>query len=152
MSRTITFKTVLEKHENQEATGITIPFDVPEVFGAKRVPVKITINGAVNRSTIVKMNGKYMLAIPKHYRESANIAAFETIEVTLEKDNEPRIVEIPSDFAEALRKNNLLEAFRKMSFTHQKEYVVSVNEAKREETRLRRIEKNIEMLAAKDKK
>jgi bifunctional DNA-binding transcriptional regulator/antitoxin component of YhaV-PrlF toxin-antitoxin module len=151
MSEKITFETVLEKHENMEATGITIPFDVYEVFGAKRVPVKIVINNAVNRSTVVKMNGRYCLVIPKHFRESAGIRASEKITVTLEKDDEPRIVEIPADFAAALEKNNLTEVFRRMSFTHQKEYAVSVSDAKKPETRLRRIEKNIGMLASKSK-
>ncbi len=31
-----TIEVVLEKHESMEATGITIPFDVEKVFGAKR--------------------------------------------------------------------------------------------------------------------
>ncbi len=51
------FKVLLEKHENMEATGITIPFDVEQVFGAKRVPVKVWVNGVEYRSTIMKMDG-----------------------------------------------------------------------------------------------
>ena len=51
MAEKQTFDVVLEKHENMEATGITIPFDVEKVFGAKRVPVKVWINGAEHRST-----------------------------------------------------------------------------------------------------
>jgi len=34
------FEATLEKHEKLEATGITVPFDVEAVFGAKRVPVR----------------------------------------------------------------------------------------------------------------
>ena len=56
-----------------DATGITIPFDVEKAFGAKQVPVKVSINGAEYRSTIMKMRGEYMMAVPKIFREAANI-------------------------------------------------------------------------------
>lgn len=143
------FEVLLEKHENMEATGITIPFDVEKVFGAKRVPVKVWINGAEYRSTIMKMSGKYMMAVPKIFRDAAGIKAGEMITVTMEKDLEKRVIEVPQDFAEALQKADLTEVFAKMSFTHQKEYVRAIVEAKKEETRLRRIEKSIEMIGKK---
>ena len=50
---------------------------------------------------------------------------------------------------EAIRNKNLTEKFAKMSYTHQKEFVVSINEAKKEETRIRRIEKAIEIISKK---
>lgn len=151
MAEKQTFETVLEKHENMEATGITIPFDVETVFGAKRVPVKVWVNGAQYRSTIMRMGGKYMMAVPKVFRDAAGIKAGETITVTMEKDSEKRTVEVPKDLAEALEKANLVEIFATMSYTHQKEYVNAVNDAKREETRVRRIEKTIEELIKKKK-
>ena len=145
------FEVLLEKHENMDATGITIPFDVEKVFGAKRVPVKVWINGAEHRSTIVRMGGKFVLGVPKVFRDAANIKAGETITVTMEKDSEKRTVEVPKDFADALKKADLTEVFSKMSFTHQKEYVRAIIEAKKEETRIRRIEKSIEQLISKKK-
>ncbi len=149
MAEKQTFDVVLEKHEALDATGITIPFDVEKVFGAKRVPVKVRINGAEHRSTIVRMGGKYMVGVPKVFRAAAGVKAGDAITVTLEKDTEKRTVEIPKDLAEALKKADLQDVFAKMSFTHQKEYARAVEEAKREETRARRIEKTIEMLAEK---
>lgn len=143
------FEVVLEKHENMEATGITIPFDVEKVFGAKRVPVKVWVNGAEYRSTVMRMGGKYMMAVPKVFREAAKIKAGDVIQVTMQKDTEKRTVEVPADFADALKKADLTETFSKMSFTHRKEYVNSINEAKKEETRLRRIEKAIAMISSK---
>lgn len=151
MAEKQTFETVLEKHENMEATGITIPFDVEKVFGAKRVPVKVQINGAQHQSTIIRMGGKYMVGVPKIFREAARVKAGETITVTLVKDSEKRTVEVPQDLAEALTKAALTDVFAKMSYTHQKEYVNAVNESKREETRVRRIEKTIEQLISKRK-
>jgi len=151
MAEKQTFDVVLEKHEGMEATGITIPFDVEKIFGAKRVPVKVWVNGAEYRSTVMRMSGKYMMAVPKVFREAAGIKAGETISVTMEKDSEKRTVKVPQDLAEALEKADLTEVFSKMSYTHQKEYVNAVNEAKREETRIRRIEKTIEQLISKRK-
>ncbi len=145
------FEVLLEKHKNMEATGITIPFDVEKVFGAKRVPVKVWINDVEYRSTIFRRNGKYMMAVPKILRDAAGVEGGEMITVEMEKDLEKRAVEVPKDFAEALEKAGLTEVFAKMSFTHQKEYAQAIVEAKKEETRTRRIEKAIEQLISKRK-
>ena len=143
------FDCVLEKHEGMEATGITVPFDVEEVYGAKRVPVKVSVNGVEHRSTVCRMGGKYVMAVPKRFRDPAGIKAGDTITVEMERDTEERTVEVPKDFADAMKKAGVLDTFSKMSYTHRKEYVLAVNQSKKEETRLRRIEKNIEMLRAK---
>src|SRR5687767_14808036 len=151
MAQKQTIEVTLEKHPKMEATGVTIPFDVEKVFGAKRVPVKATVNGAVYRGSIVRMGGKYMLGIPKAFREEAGISAGETIMVTIEADTAPRTVEVPKDLASAIRKAGVSAEWEKLSYTHRKEHVRAVEEAKREETRLKRIEKAVEMLAAKGK-
>jgi len=147
MAEKQTFETVLQQHENLDATNITIPFDVKAVFGAKRVPVKAWINGAEYRGSVFSMGDKYMMAVPKVFRHAAGIKAGETVTVTIEKDTEKRAVELPADLAAALKENGLTDVFAKMSYTHQKEYVLAINEAKKEETRVRRIAKTIEMLS-----
>ncbi|CAN5749140.1 hypothetical protein BH20ACI4_BH20ACI4_21340 [soil metagenome] len=91
------------------------------------------------------------MIVPKVFREAAGIKAGDEIEVTMEKDLEKRTVEIPKDLADELKKNNLQDVFSKMSCTHQKEYVNAVNDAKKAETRKRRIEKTIEHLIGKRK-
>ena len=149
MAEKQTFETLLEKHESSDATGITIPFDVEKVFGAKRVPVKVSINGAENRSTIMRMDGKYMMVVPKKFRDAAGIKAGEIIRVEMEKDTEPRVVEVPEDLSKALKISNLQDVWEKLSYTHQKEYAQAIKKAKREETRERRIEKTIEHLSQK---
>ena|SRR5687768_11690450 len=146
-----TFECVLEKHATMNATGITVPFDVEKVFGAKRVPVVATVNKAQYRGSVVRMGGKYMLGIPKEFRERAGIEAGNHIVVTLERDLAERTVEVPKDFAAALKKNGLSERFDKMSYTHKKEHVRAIEEAKAAETRTRRIAKAIEMIAAMKK-
>jgi bifunctional DNA-binding transcriptional regulator/antitoxin component of YhaV-PrlF toxin-antitoxin module len=149
MARKQTFTTILEKHPKLDATGIVIPFDVEKIFGAKRVAVKATINGAEYRGSIVRMDGKYMLGIPKVFRQAAGINAGENIVVTIEKDTEERIVVLPGDLATALKKNGLLEAWDRLSYTHRKEHARAIDEAKQPETRSRRIEKALAMVADK---
>lgn len=144
------FETTLEKHESMDATGIYIPFDVEQVFGAKQVPVKVLINGIENRSTIVRRGGKYMMVVPKHFRDAAGVKAGETITVEMERDTEPRTVEPPPDLLDALNENAQAKAvWEKLSYTHQKEYANAVLESKKPETRSRRIEKTIEELMKK---
>jgi bifunctional DNA-binding transcriptional regulator/antitoxin component of YhaV-PrlF toxin-antitoxin module len=144
-----TFETVLFKHGSMNATGIEIPFDVEAVFGAKRVAVKAEINGAEYRGSIVRMGGKYMLGIPKEFRDRAGIEAGAHIVVTVEKDEQPRVVTPPEDLVAALKEAGLTEAFAKLSYTHQKEHVRAIEEAKAAETRVRRIVKAIEMVRGK---
>ena len=149
MAQKQTIEVTLEKHPKMEATGITIPFDVEKVFGSKRVPVKATVNGAVYRGSIVRMGGRYMLGIPKAFRDEAGISAGDNIVITLEPDTTPREVEVPADLTKAIKRAGLSAAWDKLSYTHRKEHVRAVEEAKRPETRVKRIEKAVDMLAAK---
>lgn len=151
MAEKQTFNATLEKHAKLDATGIVIPFDVEEIFGAKRVAVKATVNGAEYRGSIVRMGGKYMLGIPKAFREAAGISAGENIVITVEKDTEDRVVILPKDLASELKKNGLMETWDRLSYSHRKEHARAIEEAKQPETRSRRIEKAIAIIAAKKK-
>jgi hypothetical protein len=145
------FKAVLEGDENSQATGIRIPFDVQKVFGTRaRVPVRGTINGFAFRSSIFPMgNGSHYMAVNKATRDGAGAAAGETVSVMMEQDDEPRVITPPDDFARALKANKAAQAmWEKLSYTHRKEHVRAVEEAKKRETRARRIEKAVAQLAA----
>ena len=147
-----TFTAELEKHPNMDAAGITLPFDVEAVFGAKRVPVVVVINGVEYRTTIVRMGGNYMFGVPKHLREAAGISPGERIKVAVWRDNEERVVDPPEDLAAELKKDgDLKKAWEKLSFTAKKEAARDLEEAKRPETRARRLEKTLTMLRAKVK-
>ena len=146
--QTITVK--LEKHEKLDATGITIPFDVEAVWGAKRVPVRAEVNGATYRGSIVRMGGKYMLGIPKAFREAAGIKAGDNIVVTLQPDTEERTVTLPDELARELKKNKKLQSvWDSLSYTIRKENARSIDEAKQPETKARRLEKTLAMLRDK---
>ena len=144
------FRALLETREGSAATGFGVPFDVQEVFGTRaRVPVRGTINGTPFRGTLSPMGGRHIMVVNRKLREAAGVGGGQTVAVTLERDTEPRVVTPPEDFARALRSNkDALAAWGKLSYTHQREYAEHVEDAKRPETRQRRIEKSVALLAA----
>ena len=115
--------------------------------GSKRFPVAATINGYMWRTTVVRMGGEYLVGMNKEVRAGAGVEAGDTVEVAIELDTAPREVEIPEALASALANEpEALTAFKALSFTHRKEYARAVAEAKRPETRDRRIAQTIEKL------
>jgi hypothetical protein len=147
MSPKRTFCAVIESVENGGAF-VTIPFDVEQVFGKKRVKVKATIEGELYRGSLVRMGGPcHILGVRKEIREKIGKTFGDEVEVTVEEDSEPREVEVPADLREALANDPEAEAFfQRLSYTHQKEYVQWIEEAKRDQTRRRRIGQAIELL------
>ncbi len=132
--------------EGKTATYVVVPLDVPAVFGRARPPVRGTVNGAPFRSTITKYGGDdYYLVVNRQVREAAGAAAGDTVDVEVELDTKPRTVRVPKDLAAALD-DEARAAFDRMSYTHRKEYVNWITEAKREETRRRRIAKAVGMI------
>jgi len=135
-----TFQTVIFKDKEKNATGIPVPNDVIIAFNAgKRPKVKVTINDYTYRTTVAVMGGVYMLPYSAENREAAKIKANENVEVTLELDTEPHLVNIPEDLARNLIENNVMDEFESLSYSIRKEYVRQVESAKAQETRDRRI-------------
>jgi Bacteriocin-protection, YdeI or OmpD-Associated/Domain of unknown function (DUF1905) len=133
------------KLEGKTATYIEVPIDVPAVFGRERAPARGTVNGAPLRSTIAKYSDTYFLPVNREVREDAGAAAGDTVEVELELDTKPRTVRVPKDLASALD-DRARASFDRMSYTHRKEYVVWIEEAKHDETRRRRIARAVELI------
>ena len=127
---------------------VYVPFDVEKVFGKKRVPVKATIDGESYRGRLVRMGGPdHILIVLKEIRAKIGKGFGDEVEVTVEEDTEPRVVEVPEDFRQALDQDPAAKmAFEKLSYSHQREHVRAIVEAKRPETRRRRIAKALEML------
>jgi hypothetical protein len=127
---------------------VIVPFDVEKAFGKKRVKIKATIQGEPYRGTLVRMGSpNHVLLILKDIREKIGKTFGDEVYIELEEDLEQRKVEIPPDLFEAFLANPTAQAFfDRLSYTHQREYVRWVEEAKRLETRLERIRRTIEML------
>jgi Bacteriocin-protection, YdeI or OmpD-Associated/Domain of unknown function (DUF1905) len=116
--------------------------------GAKRFPVRATVNGYTWRTTVTRMRGEFLLGLNREVRESAGVEAGDKVEVAIELDTDPREVEIPQALARALSADpDAQAAFERLAFTHRKEYARWVAEAKREETRDRRVAKALQMLS-----
>jgi hypothetical protein len=127
---------------------VEVPFDVEEAFDSKKPKVKAMIEGVPYRGLLVRMGGpNHMLIILKGIREKIGKTFGDEITVTVEPDIEPRVIEIPAELKKAFKTEKEAKAFfDKLSYTHQREYVMWINEAKREETRQNRIVKTIGML------
>ena len=127
---------------------VEVPFDVEKAFGSKKPKVKATIEGVPYRGTLVRMGTEcHVLIILKGIREQIGKTFGDEVTISVEPDTEPRLIEIPPDLAKELKKDKEAKAFfDKLSYTHQKEYVTWINEAKKQETRQNRILKTLEML------
>lgn len=121
-------------------TGIEVPPEVvAELGGGKRPAVNVTVNGYAYRSTIAPMGGTFMIPFSADRRAATGIAGGSEIEVELTLDTAPRTVEVPAELAAALDAAGLTERFGQLAFTHQKEHVRAVADAKTDATRQRRI-------------
>lgn len=138
------FTAAIQQHGGINGAFVEPPFDVEEVFGAKRVKVLATFDGAMYRGSLVRMGGCYMLGITQEMRKRIGKDFGDTIQVTIEKDEEERIVDTPVDFVSALNDNPQAQiTFDSLSFSGKKDYVLWITDAKKAETRADRIEKSI---------
>jgi hypothetical protein len=127
---------------------VEVPFDVEKAFGSKRPKVKAMIQGVPYRGTLVRMGTEYhIFPVLKAIREQIGRDFGDEVKITVEPDVEPRVVQIPKDLLKEFKKHKEAKAFfDKLAYTHQREYVMWIEEAKREETRQNRIAKTIQML------
>lgn len=115
--------------------------------GAKRFPVRATVNGYSWRTTVTPMRGEFLVGLNRGVRAAAGVEAGDEVEVVVELDTEPREVEVPEALASALRADDTARAaFDALSFTHRKEYARWITEAKRTETRDRRVTQALDQL------
>jgi hypothetical protein len=117
--------------------------------GAKRFPVAATVNGYTWRGSVARMGGEFLLGLSRAVREAAGVRAGDQVQVILELDTAPREVDVPRALADALAGDPAArKAFEGMAFTHRKEYARWVDEAKKDETRDRRVQQAVEMIRA----
>jgi hypothetical protein len=129
---------------------IPVTFDPKAVFGKVRAPVKVTLNGYTYRSTIAAMGGPPCIPLRRSNREAAGVNGGETLEVRLDLDTGKREVKPPADFVKALKAAPpAWLRWRELSYSHQREYAEAIEEAKKPETRARRIEMAVRAIRAK---
>ena len=147
----VRFKVKLERYQDTQVLHVYLPFDVIETFGTRaRLAVKGAINGFPFRSSIFPMGGgKFYMVVNREMRDGTKVKAGDIVEFVMEKDDEPRAIVTPPDLLKALNARRSVKAlWDKMSYSHRKEYIGAIEEAKKPETRARRIAKAVEMIAA----
>ena len=88
-------------------------------------------------------------ALRASHREAAGLKGGQKVEVRLDLDVEKREVTPPADLAKALKAvPGAWDRWRELSFTHQREHVEAIEQAKKPETRARRIANAVAMVRA----
>ena len=135
-----------DKSRSDATASFTLPFDTREVWGKAKVPVKVTINGYTWRSTVGNRGGIQYLVVNAAARRHAGVKVGDVVTIILEPDTEKRDIKIPVQLRRALGAK-LTEKLYRLSFSHKKEFVVWYTQAKKEDTRARRVEKMKAMLS-----
>jgi DNA-binding protein YbaB len=130
--------------EGNHASLLIPDWVLEELQTNKRAPLKVTINGHTYQSTAVGVDGECRVVFPSAERLAAKAKAGDIVQVTLELDSGYRTVEMHPELVLALDKAGLSDVFADLSYSKRKEFARQVNEAKADDTRLRRIEKVIE--------
>lgn len=124
------------------ATAIELTDEqVAELGGGKRAAVKLTIGDRTARLRLGVMGGRNLLGLSKAARAELGVEIGDAVHAIIELDTEERTVELPDDLASALdAEPGARAAFDALPPSHRKEHVRAIMEAKRPETRVRRIE------------
>jgi hypothetical protein len=133
--------------EAGDLPGVVLPVEVAAAMGGRaRIPVAGTINGVPFRGSTMPMgDGRHCVGFRKELRAQAGgVEDGDAVTIESARDDAPRTVETPPDLAAALDVNAAVRAaFEAMSYTHRKEWVQAVTDAKRPETRVRRIDQAV---------
>lgn len=131
------------------ATGFEVPADAVESLGGgKRAAVRVRIGDHTYPSSAAVMGGRFMLPLSAEHREATGLSAGDAADVELTLDTSPRVVEVPADLAAALAENPVAkDSFDTLSYSVRQWHVLSVEGAKTQSTRERRIAKSVAMLA-----
>jgi Bacteriocin-protection, YdeI or OmpD-Associated/Domain of unknown function (DUF1905) len=130
---------------------VAFPYDLKEMFGVGNlVPFTATFDKRVKyQGSLAKMGGpQAMILLRKDVKAELGKEPGDTLEVVIELDDKPREVAVAADVKKALQTAGQFGLFEKLAFTHRKEYIRWIEDAKRPETRANRITKTCEMLAA----
>jgi hypothetical protein len=128
-------------------TGIEIKeHDLLRLGGGKKPLIKVTINGYTYRSSVGKIGLQFLISLSKENREKANIQGGEELDVEIQLDTEPRIIEIPKDVELRINQESLMEIYQSLAPSKKKAVILQIQNAKTEKTRNNRIQSLIEML------
>lgn len=143
------YTTTIIADDDSSMCAIEVPFDPRPVFGRVRAPVKVTLNSYTFRSTIARVNGQTFIPLRRSNREAAGVQGGQLVRVTLELDTDRREVKPPADLVKALKAGKAWAQWQQLSYSHQREHVEAIEQARKPATRARRIEKAVQALASR---
>ncbi len=130
-----------------------VPLDVRAIYGEARPALKMTLCGETHPTRVMVYGGKPMLGIWKAVLAKHGLRGGQKLEITLEPDTAERKIEPPKELAAKLKRNAAARAgWAAMSYTHQREWAQAIADAKKPETRERRVAQAIAALVARGKK
>lgn len=149
-SKPIQFSALIKQNGEMDAAFVDFPFSTEELFGKKgQVKIKALFDGKTEyRGSLVKMKSDcHILGLTKEIRKALGKTFGDEVSISLIEDKEERTVEIADDITFVFNKHpDARILFDKMSYTHRKEYIRWIEEAKKPETRENRKIKMIEMI------
>lgn len=143
------FDAIIEQPaDGKPGSYVRFPYDPLTCFGKKnQVPIECTFDGIPYRGSIVNMGAGPCIGVLKAIREKSGKRPGDSLHVVVWQDTAERVVEMPPDLEQALKANPTVgQAWKKLSYSHKREYVESILSAKKEDTRHARIEKTINNL------
>ncbi len=143
------FRTTI-KSSGKNAAGIPVPPEVMAALAAgKKPPVTVTVGGHTYRSSVATVDGQPMISFSAENRSKAGVAGGDEVDVEVELDAAPREVTVPHDLAAALAGDDAArDTWDRLSYSNRSWHVLSIEGARTDETRQRRIAKSIEALGA----
>ncbi|CAI8846062.1 DUF1905 domain-containing protein [Chryseobacterium sp. IT-36CA2] len=148
--QSIEFKAIIRQNGEMNAAFVEFPFSTEELFNKKgQVRIKAIFDGKVEyRGSLAKMKSDcHILGLTQEIRKQLGKTFGDEVSVSLAEDKEERVVEISDDIAFVFNENpEAKDLFDKMSYTHKKEYIRWIEEAKKPETRENRKIKMIQMI------
>ena len=143
------FLAIVRGDPGSVASAIDLPFDPKEAFGKARAPVVVELNGYTYRTTTFTMVGARFVPLRQSHRDAAGVRVGQRVRVTMTLDDQPRTVDLPDDLRAALAEAGVLEAFQSLSYTHQREHVEAIEQARKPETRAKRLAACLEAARAR---
>ncbi len=127
---------------------VELPPETSDVFDTRaRFPIIATFNGVSYRGSTMPMgDGTFCVGLTRAVQSAAGVEVGDVVHVVIARDDGERTVDVPTDFAQALDQAGIRKRFDGMAFTHRKEYVRWIEDAKLSETRLRRIATAVSMI------
>ncbi len=148
----VRFRAVILQNGSINAAFIEFPFSVEEIFGKKgRIKVKVVFDGRIEyRGSLARMKTEcHILGMTRDIRKQLGKTSGDEVSVSVKEDAEERTLEIAEDIACIFKENpEAAKQFGIMSYTHRKEYIRWISEAKKPETRENRKNRMIEMILA----